>query len=133
MMKSAAIATCKSALTMSSGLPLRNEEAVQVLHSLGYLYGRGGQIKRGLVLLLLAARFSPDNVGVLRTLTHLLLMNGSSERALAVISRLQSLNDGDNATLLLLKSRALWIGGQKMEARHCFREYLKQRDEVSRA
>jgi type III secretion protein Y len=110
-------------------LTRQNEAPVQLLHSLGYLYGRHGQVKRGLVMLLLAASLSPDDTGVLSTLAHVLILNGSWHRALAVIERLQSLGGHDNSSFLLLKSRALWGIGQRSEAKRCFGEYLAHRRE----
>ena len=44
------------------------DQTVELLHALGHLYARHSQVKRGLVLLLIAARLAPDDEGVLRTL-----------------------------------------------------------------
>jgi type III secretion protein Y len=104
-------------------------DAAELLHALGYLYSHHGHTQRGLVLLLIAARIAPDNVGVLRTLAHGLIADGYGERALAVIDRLAALDADSPAILQLLKSRALWVSGDKVEARRCFREYVERRDE----
>lgn len=102
------------------------DEQVRLLHMLGFLYGQHGQGRRGLVLLLLAARLAPENPDILRTLTHILLVNDSPDRALAVIDRLEGLGE-DTPALTLLKARALWGVGREMDARQTFREFLTQR------
>jgi len=102
-------------------------ETAELLHSLGYLYAHHGQTQRGLVLLLIAARIAPNDVGVLRTLAFALIAGGHGERALAVIDRIASLEPDSPATLQLLKSRALWVSGDKIEARRCFRSYVEAR------
>jgi type III secretion protein Y len=102
-------------------------DAAELLHALGYLYSHHGHTQRGLVLLLIAARIAPDNIGVLRTLAHGLIADGYGERALAVIERLAMLEPDAPAILQLLKSRALWVSGHKIEARRCFQEYVEGR------
>jgi len=102
-------------------------QSVQLLHRLGYLYGRYGQPKRALVLLLIAARMAPDDVGVLRTLAHMFLLDGYPQRAAAVLERLATLDGAEHPVLDLLRARALWKCGQKPEARQAFRRYLNHR------
>jgi Flp pilus assembly protein TadD len=102
-------------------------ETTELLHSLGYLYAHHGQSERGLVLLLIAARIAPSDVGVLRTLAFALIEDGYGERALAVIDRLASLEPDASPALELLRSRALWAVGDKIEARRCFRNYVEAR------
>lgn len=102
------------------------DEAVQLLHALGYLYGCHGQAKRGLVLLLMAARLAPEDPGVLRTLAHLFLREGKAERALAVIDRLEALEDARHPARELLKSRALLAAGREQDARRSFRTFLAE-------
>jgi type III secretion protein Y len=106
-----------------------DQSSVQLLHALGYLYGEHGQTKRGLVLLLLAARLAPDDVGVLRTLVHAFLLDEAPERAIAVIKRLRSMPDADHPALDLLMGRALWACGRQIEARRSFRDFLDRRGE----
>jgi type III secretion protein Y len=103
--------------------------SVQLLHALGYLYGEHGETKRGLVLLLLAARLAPDDVGILRTLVHAFLLDDAPERAIAVINRLRSMPDADHPALDLLMGRALWACGRQIEARRSFRDFLERRGE----
>lgn len=105
----------------------QSDRAVQLLHALGYLYETHGQTKRGLVLLLIAARLCPDHIGVLRTLAHAFLADGSPHRAMAVIDRLRSMGGGDHPLNDLLTSQALWAAGREMEARRYFRDFLDRR------
>jgi type III secretion protein Y len=104
-------------------------DAAELLHALGYLYSHHGQTQRGLVLLLIAARVAPSDTGILRTLAHGLIVDGYGERALAVIERLSALEPDASPALQLLKSRALWVTGDKIGARQCFREYVERRGE----
>jgi type III secretion protein Y len=106
-----------------------DQGAVQLLHALGYLYGEHGETKRGLVLLLLAARLAPDDVGILRTLVHAFLLDDAPERAIAVINRLRSMPEADHPALDLLMGRALWACGRHIEARRSFRDFLERRGE----
>src|SRR5215813_5141783 len=98
-------------------------ETAELLHALGYLYTNHGQTQRGLVLLLIAARIAPSNPGILRTLAHALTADGYGERALAVLDRLAALDEEPSPMLQLLRSRALWASGDKVDARRCFRQY----------
>jgi type III secretion protein Y len=100
---------------------------VHLLHVLGYLYGCHGQAKRGAAYLLIAAQLSPGNAGVLRTLAHLLILDGEADKALATIARLETLEGMDHPTLALLKSRALLVAGRKAEAHNALRSFLSQR------
>lgn len=100
---------------------------MQLLHVLGYLYGCHGQVKRGVAYLLIAAQLSPGNPGVLKTLAHLLILDGEADKALATIARLETLDGMAHPTLALLKSRALRAAGRMAEARHAFRACLAQR------
>lgn len=102
------------------------DNTLQLLHALGYIYGKHGQTKRALVFQLIAARLAPENTAVLRTLAYTFLTDGAPERALAVIERLRTLQDDDPA-LDLLQSRALWDTGQEVEARRTFRDFLERR------
>ncbi|MBA8839821.1 tetratricopeptide repeat protein [Ochrobactrum sp. RH2CCR150] len=94
---------------------------------LGYVYGCHGQAKRGAAYLLIAAQSSPNDIGVLRTLSHLLTLDGEADKALDTISRLETLDDTRNPALYLLKSRALLAAGRQEEARQAFDRFLKLR------
>lgn len=98
-----------------------------MLHALGHLYGLYGHTKRALALQLLAARLAPDDAGVLRTLAHTFLIDGSPEGALRIIDRLQSMNETEGPAVELLRSRALWASGRHAEARALFRDFLQLR------
>lgn len=100
---------------------------VQLLHVLGYLYGCHGQVKRGAAYLLIAAQLAPGSIGILRTLAHVLILDGEADKALATIAKLETLEGMDHPTLALLKSRALLAAGHTEEARHAFRDYLALR------
>jgi type III secretion protein Y len=102
---------------------------VQLLHLLGYLYSQHGETKRGLVLLLIAIRLAPDNVGIWRTLAHSFLADGAPNLTIAVIERLRLMNDADHPVLDLLMGRALWACGRRIEARRSFRDFLARRDQ----
>ncbi|MCT7376847.1 tetratricopeptide repeat protein [Chelativorans salis] len=100
-------------------------DAVQLLHTLGYLYGSHGQVKRGVAYLLIAVQLSPDDPGLLRTLAHLLVRDGDAEKALATIDRLETMDDmASHPALALLKSRALLLSGRMEEARRTFQTFL---------
>lgn len=106
---------------------------MQLLHILGYLYGCHGQVKRGAAYLLIAAQLSPLNAPILRTLAHVLILDGEPEKALATIARLETLEGMDHPTLALLKSRALRASGRTEEARHLFRDFLAKHQGGSHA
>jgi type III secretion protein Y len=111
----------------SGKLSAQSENAMRLLHALGYLYGRHGQTKRALVLQLIAARLAPNDASILRSLAYTFLMDGAPDRALAVIERLRGMEDGDHPALDLLKSRALWEAGHEIEARRLFRDFIERR------
>lgn len=100
---------------------------MHLLHVLGYLYGCHGQAKRGVAYLLIAAQLEPRNAGVLKTLAHLLILEGEAEKALATVARLETMDGNDHPALALLKSRALLAAGRKTEARSALRSFLSQR------
>jgi type III secretion protein Y len=110
----------------------RTENTLQLLHALGYIYANYGQTKRALVLQLIASRIAPDDKALLRTLAYTFLSDGAPERALAVIARLQSLDEDDPA-LALLHSRALWEAGREIEARQMFSEFLDRSRQTAHA
>ena len=95
------------------------DQTVELLHALGHLYARHSQPKRGLVLLLIAARLAPNDEGVLRTL---------AEAFSEVIERLQALGGANQPMLDLLRSRALLLAGNESEAKRMFRKFLEHRE-----
>ncbi len=100
---------------------------MELLHVLGHLYGSHGHVKRGATYLLIAAQIAPENAPVLRTLAHLLILDGEPDKALATIDRLESMQDSDQHTLSLLKSRALLAAGRLSEAKRAFADFLAGR------
>lgn len=105
------------------------DDAVRLLHLLGHLYGCHGQTKRGATYLLLAAQLSPEDTGILKTLAYLLTLEGETEKAFAIIERLENLEEMDQPGLALLKSRALLAAGRTSEARSTFRHFLTQKED----
>lgn len=103
-------------------------DAADLLHALGFLYAQHGQERRGLALLLIAARVAPDDPGVLRSLAAAFVETGAGDRALAAIDRVAELEGGVSRTLALLRCRALWASGQRIEARQAFRDYVTVRN-----
>lgn len=102
-----------------------DRDAVDLLHLMGHLYLKSGQAQRGLALLLIATRMAPDHVGVLYALCRGFLAGGNAQRALNVIARLEANGERDH-TLLLLRSRAEWLKGDRATARQHFQAYLEQ-------
>jgi type III secretion protein Y len=103
-------------------------DAAELLHTLGYLYSQHGKDKRGLALLLIAARVAPNDAGVMRTLAASFVANGAGDRALAAIDRVAELEGAVSPTLTLLRARALWESGRRIEARAAFRDYVAERN-----
>ncbi|WP_226478591.1 type III secretion protein [Pseudomonas sp. MWU16-30323] len=103
-----------------------NDDAVQLLKGIGELYRRNGQSQRALVMLLIAVSVAPDDGLLLRSLVLAFTDSGDFTRALAALDRLVVL-EGESASLLLLRARALWYGERKDEARQCFKRYLAAR------
>ncbi|MGY2288516.1 type III secretion protein [Pseudomonas sp. SDO528_S397] len=103
-----------------------NDDAVQLLKGVGELYRRNGQAQRALVMLLIAASVAPEDGALLRSLVLAFTDSGDAGRALSALDRLVAL-EGESASLLLLRARALWYGDFKDEARQCFKRYLAAR------
>jgi type III secretion protein Y len=104
-----------------------DDGAVQLLHILGYLYSRYGEARRGVVMLLIAARLAPANAAIWRTLAYAFLADGAPERTIAVIGHLRLMGEPEHPALDLLMSRALWACGRRAEARRSFRDFLSRR------
>ena len=102
---------------------------VHLLRLLGHLYSQHGETRRGVVLLLIAARLAPENVGIWRTLAQAFLADGAPERAISAIERLRLMEEGDHPALDLLMARALWARGRPVEARRSFRDFLERRNQ----
>jgi Flp pilus assembly protein TadD len=97
-------------------------ETAELLHCLGYVYLRQGQLRRAAVLLMLAARDDPS-AALLRTLALALIGCNLGEQAMQVLDRAEQL-DPAGASLPLnrvLRARALLALGRREEARVVFR------------
>ncbi|AQT93743.1 tetratricopeptide repeat protein [Pseudomonas azotoformans] len=103
-----------------------NDDAVQLLKGIGELYRRNGQSQRALVMLLIAVNVAPNDGMLLRSLVLAFTDSGDPARALGALDRLVVL-EGESASLMLLRARALWYGERKDEARQCFKRYLAAR------
>lgn len=103
-----------------------NDDAVQLLKGIGELYRRNGQSQRALVMLLIAVNVAPNDGVLLRSLVLAFTDSGDPVRALGALDRLVVL-EGESASLMLLRARALWYGERKDEARQCFKRYLAAR------
>jgi type III secretion protein Y len=101
----------------------RDQEGVVLLKGLADLYRRGGQASRALGLLLIAVHVAPADGALLSRLALLFIDTGDSQRALNCLDQLVALQ-GESASSLLLRSRALWLDADKDEARACFKRYL---------
>lgn len=97
-------------------------EIAELLHCLGYVYLRQGQLRRAAVLLMLAAR---DNASapLLRTLALALIGCRLGEQATQVLDRAEALDPAGAALPLnrILRARALLALGRREEARIAFR------------
>lgn len=103
-----------------------DQDAVELLKGMGELYRRGGQSRRGLVMLLIAAHLSPRDPLLLRNLAIAFTDSGQPDRALSALDRLVD-EEGETPGLLLLRSRALWAAARREDARQCFKHYLAAR------
>lgn len=108
---------------------MSDRSAAELLHMLGNFYRKSGESKRGLILLLLATHIEPQNTRALHALVQAFVSNGDTLQAINTIDHLSSLQ-GESDVSMLLKSRALWVGGKYDEARSCFQDYLKMRGDV---
>lgn len=101
-------------------------DCVELLKGMGELYRRSGQSQRALVMLLIAVQMAPNDALLLRNLAMAFTDSGDAERALNALDRAAE-REGESPELLLLRSRALWRGARKEEARQCFKRYLAAR------
>lgn len=107
----------------------RDRQAARLLRDTGYHYTCGSQKRRGLVMLLLAHRMTPDDPQLLRCLSEAFIAQQNGSRALGVLTELERL-EGETDTLRLLRSRALWAAGEYDDARRHFRDYLRLRGTI---
>lgn len=99
-------------------------EQRDLLLSMAYLYSACDRERRALPLLLLVAAERPTDRDCLRALAHAYTAANQGDLAMAVIERLETLDDEPHSRgLLLLRSRALHAQSRLPEARACFLRY----------
>ena len=100
------------------------DEVVDLIHCLGFIYLRHGQPYRAVVLLIVAGQAAPKRPDILRTLCLALIDAGMGEQALEVMAQLAVLAPDMAAHRLmrLMRARALLLLGRAEEARACFAE-----------
>jgi Flp pilus assembly protein TadD len=105
-----------------------------LLCALSYVYVACGQHRRALALLRLVERSRPDDVEVIRLLAYAHLANKDGAAALAAIDRLEVLDPdpASEAPRLLLRSHALHLEGQTVEARQRFDQFVFARSQGGR-
>jgi type III secretion protein Y len=98
------------------------DEAIDLIHCLGFIYLRHGQPYRAVVLLIVAGEAAPERADILRTLCLALIDSGMGEQALEVIHKLtvRAPDMAAHRLMRLMRARALLLVGRAEEARHCF-------------
>lgn len=99
------------------------DDAVDLVHCLGYIYLRHGQPHRAVIMLIVAAQEQPDRPEILRTLCAALIAARMGQQALGVLERLESLvpDQVQHPMMRLLRARALLLVGRSEVARAAFR------------
>jgi tetratricopeptide (TPR) repeat protein len=102
-----------------------------ILCMLAYINLSQGRGADALDLLQLVNRFSPNNIEMLRAFTYALVLQNKGEEALMAADRLARLDKSPNseASILLLRSRALLAQKRLPEARAMFRAFVRLRAE----
>ena len=100
-----------------------DDDVLDLVHCLGFIYLRHGQPYRAVVLLIVAAQAAPDRPELLRTLCGAMVAARMGEQALLVLDRLAALqpDDAQHSMMRLLRARALLLLGRLPEARAAFR------------
>jgi type III secretion protein Y len=98
------------------------DEVIDLIHCLGFIYLRHGQPYRAVVLLIVAGQAAPERADILRTLCLALIDAGMGEQALEVLAQLGAMAPDMAAHRLmrLMRARALLLLGRAAEARQCF-------------
>ncbi len=96
---------------------------------LAYINLSQGRGRDALVLLELVNKFAPNNIEMLRALTYALILENRGEDALSSAERLSKLDKSPDseASILLLRSRALLAQKRLPEARAMFRAFVRSR------
>ncbi|MDQ8726893.1 histidine kinase [Bradyrhizobium sp. LHD-71] len=100
-----------------------------LLCALAYVYVACGQCRRALPLLRLVVRARPDDVEAVRLMAYAHLANNDGAAALAAVDRLDVLDtdEASQAPRLLLRSQALRLQGQMVDARRQFDRFVAVR------
>ncbi|TWB93002.1 type III secretion protein Y [Bradyrhizobium macuxiense] len=100
-----------------------------LLCALSYIHLACGQSARSLALLQPIKRDDSQDVDLLRILAYALISEGLGDEALAVLDRLDTLDDEPTSRipLMLLRSHALRKAGRMDEARAAFQCYVALR------
>ncbi len=98
-----------------------------ILCMLAYVNISQGNPKDALALLQLVNRYAPDNIEMLRSLTYALILENKGDEAQSYADRLHKLDRSPNseASVLLLRSRALLVQKRLPEARAMFRAFVR--------
>lgn len=109
-------------------VPVSGQER-DLICALSYVHLACGQHGQGLALLRLLDHEETRDVGLLRILAYGLVSDGAGEEALAVLDRLEGLDDQPDSRLplTLLRSHALRRAGRMDEARSTFSDYVALR------
>ncbi|MGY3622254.1 type III secretion apparatus assembly chaperone SctY [Bradyrhizobium sp. USDA 10063] len=104
-----------------------------LLCALSYVHLACGQSAQSLALLRLLARDNSQDVELLRILAYALISEGFGDEALAVLDRLEILDDEPSSRLplTLLRSHALRHAGRTEEARAVFQSYVSLRGSLA--
>ena len=99
------------------------DDAVDLVHCLGFIYLRHGQPFRAVVMLIVAAQEQPHRPEILRTLCAALIAARLGQQALGVLDKLDTLvpEDSQHPMMRLMRARALLLLGRTEEARTVFR------------
>ena len=98
------------------------DEVVDLIHCLGFIYLRHGQPYRAVVLLIVAGQAAPERADILRTLCLALIDASMGEQALEVMTQIEALapDMAAHRFMRLMRARALLLLGRGAEARQCF-------------
>ncbi|KRR09317.1 MULTISPECIES: hypothetical protein [Bradyrhizobium] len=109
-------------------LPISGQER-DLVCAISFVHLACGQSAQALALLRLIAHDDSQDVDLLRILTYALISEGFGNEALAVLDRLDTLDDEPSSRLplTLLRSHALRRAGRMDEARAVFQDYVSLR------
>ncbi|KLK92814.1 histidine kinase [Microvirga sp. KLBC 81] len=112
----------------SDTLPIAEQER-DLLCALSYVHLACGQSAKSLALLRLIVHDNCQDVGLLRILAYAFISEGLGDEALAILDRLDTLDEHpfSRLPLTLLRSHALRRAGRMDEARAVFQSYVRLR------